>query len=139
MTTHAPTADALARIHTAEAIGALVDAMRNAPKHSERIAAAQAVLDRGHGRAVQAVISIPARQAVAARLAALSDDELLLIAQGGEGSTGGKTRDPNAMPGAVGPHTANSDSTPQSPLRPWEDVGPITDAQFTKNIDRNDV
>lgn len=139
MTNHAPTADALARIHTAEAIGALVDAMRNAPKHSERIAAAQAVLDRGHGRAVQAVISIPARQAVAARLAQLTDDELLLIAQGGGGSTGGKTRDPNAMPGAVGPHTADSDSPPQSPLRPWEDVGPVTDAQFTKSIDRNDV
>lgn len=79
-------ADSLARMHTAEAVGTLVDVMRNAVKPAERLAAAQAVLDRGHGRAVQAIISVPARQAVALRLAGMSDAELMSIAKSGRGS-----------------------------------------------------
>lgn len=79
------TADSLARLYTAEAMGLLVQVVRGdvEAKTSERIRAAEDILDRGHGRAVQAVISVPARQAVAARLAAMSDDALLQIAQRG--------------------------------------------------------
>lgn len=94
-------ADSLARLHTAEAVGTLVDVMRNAVKPAERLAAAQAVLDRGHGRAVQAVISVPARQAVALRLAGMSDAELLAIAKRGGGSTSGKGS-PHALGSRVG-------------------------------------
>lgn len=94
------TADSLARLHTAEAIGTLVDIMRNGEKDSDRRAAAEAVLDRGHGKAAQAVISIPARQAVAQRLAALDDSALLAIAAAGrmgqEGGVPPETGDPTA-------------------------------------------
>jgi hypothetical protein len=77
-------ADSLARLHTREAIGTLVDVMRDKEaRSSDRIAAAKEVLDRGHGKATQAIISIPARHAVAARLAAMSDEALLAIAANG--------------------------------------------------------
>jgi hypothetical protein len=41
----------LARDHTEEAVAALVDVMRNGASESARIAAANAVLDRGFGKA----------------------------------------------------------------------------------------
>lgn len=82
------TADSLARLHTAEAIGTLVDVMRNGLKDSDRVSAAKEVLDRGHGKAAQAVISIPARQAVAQRLAQLDDSALLAIAAAGRVANG---------------------------------------------------
>lgn len=91
------TADSLARLHTAEAIGTIVDTMRHASKASERLKAAEMLIDRGHGRAVQAVISVPARQAVALKLASLGDAELLQIAKAGGGSTSEK-----GSPHAVG-------------------------------------
>jgi len=75
------TADSLARLHTAEAIGALVTVLRdNFAKPSEKIQAANSLLDRGHGKAAQAVIAVPARQALAQRMAALDDAALLAIA-----------------------------------------------------------
>lgn len=95
------TADSLARLHTAEAIGTIVDTMRNAPKASERLKAAEMLIDRGHGRAVQAVISVPARQAVALKLASLGDAELLQIAKAGGGSTPEKGS-PHAVGSAAG-------------------------------------
>jgi hypothetical protein len=80
-------ADSLSRLHTAEAIGTIVEVMRTSHKPEARLKAAETLLDRGHGRAVQAVISVPARHAVALKLAAMSDDELMLIAKSGGGST----------------------------------------------------
>ncbi len=102
----AANADSLARLHTAEAVGTVVDIMRGnvdgrADMLNTRLRAAQAIIDRGHGRAVQAVISVPARQAVAARLAAMSDDELLRIAKGASDSLsaeGGGSREQNGGP-----------------------------------------
>lgn len=74
-------ADTLARLHTAEAIGTLVSVMRDkGAKPSERANAANSILDRGHGRAVQATIAVPARQALASRLASMDDSALLAIA-----------------------------------------------------------
>lgn len=84
-------ADSLARLHTAEAMGLMVQAVRGqipGIKPAERLRAAETILDRGHGKAVQAVISVPSRQAVAARLAAMSDDDLLRIAQNAQGQRG---------------------------------------------------
>jgi hypothetical protein len=57
-------------------------------KPAERLRAAETILDRGHGKAVQAVISVPSRQAVALRLASMSDDDLLRIAQNAQGTRG---------------------------------------------------
>lgn len=135
---NAPTADALARIHTAEAIGTLRDVMSDAgAKPSERIAAAQAILDRGHGRAVQAVISVPARQAVAARLAAMSDDALLLIAKGTrEGGGGSEKGDPTGPESATGTHTHNAFTPDPQVLRPGQMDKGVVDADF---IDLNDI
>lgn len=79
-------ADRLARAYTTEAISALVDVMRDPlAKGSERVAAANAILDRGHGKATQAVITVPAKGAAAQRLAQLSMDKLMAMieAQGG--------------------------------------------------------
>lgn len=74
------TADSLARAHTAEAIGALVSVIRDKfAKPGEKVAAANSLLDRGHGKAAQAVISVPARQALVQRMAAMDDSALLAI------------------------------------------------------------
>jgi hypothetical protein len=77
------TADSLARLFTREAIGALVEIVRGAGKPADRLRAAEALLDRGYGRATQAIISVPARQAVAQRLAMMDDAALLAIASAG--------------------------------------------------------
>jgi hypothetical protein len=74
-------ADALARLHTAEAMGTVVEVMRDKfAKPSEKLKAAEMILDRGHGKAAQAVIAVPARQALASRMAQLDDSALLAIA-----------------------------------------------------------
>ena len=96
-------ADSLARIHTAEAMGVMVRAMRGelpGIKPDAQLRAATTILERGHGKAVQAVISVPARAAVAAKLAAMSDEALLEIAKRGEG---GPSRGPQGTGEAAGP------------------------------------
>lgn len=71
-------ADTLAREHTTEAIGAIVDVMRDEfSKPGEVLAAAQALLDRGHGKPTQAIITIPAAPRAADQLASMSDADLL--------------------------------------------------------------
>lgn len=118
-TTYLPaSADSLARLHTAEAVGALVDVMRNG-KNAERIRAAELIIDRGHGRAVQAVISVPAKHAIAARLAALDDAALLAIASAGRqrGSTG-ENEGPNAGNASAGPIQPTADCFPETALLP---------------------
>lgn len=77
------TADSLARLFTREAIGTLVEILRGAGKPADRLKAAEALLDRGYGKATQAIISVPARQAVAQRLAMMDDAALLAIASAG--------------------------------------------------------
>jgi|ERR1700688_1064637 len=71
-------ADTLAREHTAEAVGRIVDVMRDEfSKPGEVLAAAQALLDRGHGKPSQMVITMPAEPKAADRLATMSDADLL--------------------------------------------------------------
>lgn len=74
------TLESLARAHGVEALGVAVDIMRECPSPELRLKAAALVLDRGHGKATQAVITVPVRQAVATKLYALSDEELLELA-----------------------------------------------------------
>jgi hypothetical protein len=67
-----------ARSKAHEAIDVLAEVMTDdGAKGSERVAAASALLDRGHGKPTQAVITVPARTAARAALAAMSTTELL--------------------------------------------------------------
>jgi HEAT repeat protein len=76
------TADALARDHTERAIDTLAQIMSDEfAEDRDRIRAAESILDRGHGKPLQASISVPTSKAQAARLAAMSDEELLMLIQ----------------------------------------------------------
>lgn len=74
------TATDTARQHTELAVQALVDVIRDADsKGSEVVAAANALLDRAHGKPMQAIVSVPVPARIAARLAALDDLALLQV------------------------------------------------------------
>lgn len=75
-------ADQEARKHTAKAIETLVAVMEDEmAKDTDRISAANSILDRGHGKPLSATIQIPVSRAQAERLAELSDDDLLEMIQ----------------------------------------------------------
>lgn len=122
-----PTATDLARAHTAEAIGTLVTVMRDpAAKPSERVSAAQTLLDRGHGRAVQATISVPARVAASRMLADLTDDALLLIAarrQGGGGYPPNEGPRAGVSAGATPPYSREHSAGMQGAHEPSAENG----------------
>ena len=61
------------------ALETLDSIMQDGDRDSARVAAANAVLDRGYGKPTQAIIAIPARNASSAALAALTDAELLAL------------------------------------------------------------
>jgi|HubBroStandDraft_1064217.scaffolds.fasta_scaffold127554_2 hypothetical protein len=69
-------ADTLAREHTETAIAVLAEAMED-DDTSNRIKAANSILDRGHGKPLNATIQIPTSRAQAMRMAQMSDEELL--------------------------------------------------------------
>jgi hypothetical protein len=72
------TADAQARDHTEEAIGVLHDLMVDPFQEArDRIRAAESLLERGHGKAVSAVISVPLEKRQRAEVAAMTDEELM--------------------------------------------------------------
>ena len=50
-----PNVKEAAKLHTMAALDTLVDVMKNGKKDSDRVAAANAILDRGHGKAQQHV------------------------------------------------------------------------------------
>lgn len=65
----------LAREHTEAAMGTLVEIMENSMEESrDRLRAAVEILDRGHGKAAQAVVMVPADPRQARRAAALYTD-----------------------------------------------------------------
>jgi hypothetical protein len=71
-------ADAMARDHAKEAIGVMHDIMTDPFQEAkDRLRAAEALLDRGHGKAVSAVISVPLERRQKAETAAMSDEELM--------------------------------------------------------------
>jgi hypothetical protein len=78
MRTLSKSADAKARDYTDEAIDVLREVMIDPlAEHRDRLRAAETLLDRGHGKAVSAVISIPAGRRAVAQLASMTDDELM--------------------------------------------------------------
>ena len=112
-------ADTLARLHTAEAIGTLVEVMRDkTAKPTERVNAANSLLDRGHGRAVQATIAVPARQALASRLASMDDSALLAIAAAARAARGEATpgEGPTGTPSPLVPFGLNADDISDAEL-----------------------
>ena len=75
-------ASALARNHTEKAIETVADVLNDPfAENKDRLKAAELMLDRGHGKAAQAVIQVPANRRQAEALARLSDDELMNIIQ----------------------------------------------------------
>lgn len=71
-------ADALARDHTEEALGVIREVMIDPlSENKDRLRAAETLLDRGHGKAVSAVISVPASKRAQAMLATMSDEDLM--------------------------------------------------------------
>lgn len=71
-------ADAQARDHTEEAINVLHDIMVDPFQEAkDRLRAAESLLERGHGKAVSAVISIPLERRQKAEMAAMTDEELM--------------------------------------------------------------
>ena len=70
-------ADNLAREHTERAIETIAHIMDDwTAEDRDRIAAANALLDRAHGKPVNAVIQVPMNRQIAQQLAAMSDQEL---------------------------------------------------------------
>lgn len=75
-------ASALARTHTADAIQTLADILNDPfAENRDRIRASEAILDRGHGKAAQAVIAVPASRQQREALAKMSNEELQRIVQ----------------------------------------------------------
>jgi hypothetical protein len=69
--------DNLAREHTDEAMDTVHRIMSDpTAEDRDRLAAAREILDRGHGKPLTAVISLPANKRQAALLAAMSEEEL---------------------------------------------------------------
>jgi hypothetical protein len=67
----------LARDHTEEAVAALVDVMRRGTSESARIAAANAVLDRGYGKAAVSLdVDSTSSDGSMSPVHALSDEEI---------------------------------------------------------------
>ena len=75
--------DALAREHTARAIEVIAEVINDPfAENKDRLNAANAMLDRGHGKPLTATISLPSTQAHRALLAAMSDEDLMSAIQG---------------------------------------------------------
>ena len=71
-------ADALAREHTERAVEVIAEVMNDPfAEDRDKVKAAEAMLDRGHGKPLTATIQVPANRAQAALLASMTDDELL--------------------------------------------------------------
>jgi uncharacterized membrane protein YqiK len=69
-------ADAIARDYTEQAIQTLADILLTG-EHRDAIRAAEALLDRGHGKAAQAIIALPAARQHADLLASMTTEELM--------------------------------------------------------------
>lgn len=75
-------ADQLAREHTEAAIQTLAEIMYDGDaRTADRIKAADSILDRGHGKPVQATIMIPADKRTRDALYDMTDEELMTEAK----------------------------------------------------------
>lgn len=74
------TTDQLARDLAGEAIKVIAEEMRNPLNEAkDRIKAAEALLERGHGKPAQAIIAVPASRRVAEAAAAMTDEDLIAL------------------------------------------------------------
>lgn len=75
--------DSIAREYTEDAMH-IVASIMVAPdcEPQDRLRAANMILDRGHGKPLAATITLPASKAQRARLAAMSDEDLIAEIQG---------------------------------------------------------
>src|SRR5712672_44294 len=92
----------IARQHARTAVQALVDVIQDIDsKGSEVVAAANALLDRGYGKPITAIISVPVPARLSARLAALDDAALLAVISDSKNFAGGvhpqNGREPRAV------------------------------------------
>jgi hypothetical protein len=70
----------LARARGAKALDVLEEVMEDPiAEDRDRVRAAEALLDRGYGKAAQAIIAVPAARRQAALLASMSDEQLVAI------------------------------------------------------------
>lgn len=70
--------DALAREHAAKALEVVTDIMTDwGAEDRDRLKAADMILDRGHGKPVNSIISLPNSNAHRKILAMLSDEQLM--------------------------------------------------------------
>jgi hypothetical protein len=70
-------ADSIARDHAEEALDVLVEVMRDPlSEPRDRLKAANDLLERGYGKATQAIIAIPATKKLVEQAAAMTDDQL---------------------------------------------------------------
>lgn len=68
----------MARDHAKEAIGVLHEIMVSPEaENKDRLRAAETLLDRGHGKAVSAVISVPLAKRQQQAMASMTDEELM--------------------------------------------------------------
>lgn len=75
-------ADQLAREHTEAAIQTLAEIMYDGDaKTADRIKAADSILDRGHGKPIQATIAIPMEKAARDALYDMTDEDLMAEAK----------------------------------------------------------
>ena len=77
--------DSMAREHTESAVQTIVAIMNDPdlpPK--DRLKAAQEILDRGHGKPINATISIPASRLMQQKIEAMTDAELMAVVQSHE-------------------------------------------------------
>lgn len=73
-------ADSIARDHADEALNVLVEVMRDPlSEPRDRLRAANDLLERGYGKATQAIIAIPATKKMIEQAAAMSDEALMEI------------------------------------------------------------
>lgn len=72
--------DEMAREHAERAIDTIASVMNDEfAEDKDKIRAAEAILDRGYGKAAQAIIQVPQSRKQEAILAALSDEQLVAI------------------------------------------------------------
>lgn len=98
-------ADAQARGYATEAIEVIADVMRDPlAEFKDRLKAAEIMLERGHGKATQAIIAIPASRRVSEQAAGLTDEELMEIMRG------------TPLPRLTGPDTQDAEFEEIDPL-----------------------
>jgi len=77
MATNRRSADDMARDYTSEALDTIHEIMiEPLAEHRDRLRAAETLLDRGHGRAVSAVINVPAAKKLQAQLVGMTEEQL---------------------------------------------------------------